>query len=150
MKIITIGRGQENDIVINDLKISRHHLQIIQDDYGNFRLADFGSTNGTFVNGRQVKGEVHLNVNDVIRIGNTTLPWRSYFSTYNDHYRVSEDEYNIANMSNEYLDKMEQELDDDIEEQMKIIKKANNWQIVVGILLVISVIITVVSIIAGN
>jgi hypothetical protein len=59
--------------------VSRHHLQIIQDDSGNFRLADFGSKNGTFVNGKRISGEVRLNPNDVIRIGNTTLPWNSYF-----------------------------------------------------------------------
>ncbi|MDR0834574.1 MAG: DUF805 domain-containing protein [Candidatus Symbiothrix sp.] len=79
MKVITIGRSSQNEIVINDEKVSRHHLQIIQDDYGNFRLADFGSTNGTSVNGRRVTGELSLSPGDVIVIGNTTLPWRNYF-----------------------------------------------------------------------
>jgi hypothetical protein len=79
MKVITIGRSRDNDIVISDNLVSRNHLQIIQDDSGNFRLADLGSKNGTFVNGRQVNGEVYLNPNDVVRIGNTTLPWKRYF-----------------------------------------------------------------------
>ncbi|MDR2065261.1 MAG: FHA domain-containing protein, partial [Prevotellaceae bacterium] len=58
MKVITIGRKPENSVVINDPLVSRHHLQIIQDDSGNFRLADFGSKNGTFVNGKRISGEV--------------------------------------------------------------------------------------------
>jgi uncharacterized membrane protein YhaH (DUF805 family) len=82
MKTITIGRSAQNDIVISDEKVSRIHLQIIQDDYGNFRLTDFGSTNGTFVNGRKVTGEVSLNPNDRIVIGDTTLPWQNYFTRH--------------------------------------------------------------------
>jgi clan AA aspartic protease (TIGR02281 family) len=83
MNVITIGRHPKNDVAINDSKVSRHHLQIIQDDTGNFRVADFGSTNGTFVNGEKIQGEVPLYPNDMIRIGQTVLPWRSYF-THND------------------------------------------------------------------
>lgn len=80
MKVITIGRSTDgNDVVINDAMVSRHHFQIIQDDDGSLRLADFGSTNGTFVNGRRVGGEVDLDINDIIRVGNTTIRWRQYF-----------------------------------------------------------------------
>ncbi|GAP71201.1 hypothetical protein SAMD00024442_1_14 [Candidatus Symbiothrix dinenymphae] len=82
MKTITIGRSAQNDIVVSDEKVSRTHLQIIQDDYGNFRLTDVGSTNGTFVNGRKVTGAVSLNPNDSIVIGDTTLPWRNYFAEH--------------------------------------------------------------------
>jgi aspartyl protease family protein len=80
MKVVTIGRSADNDITVNDGKVSRHHLQIIRDETGNFRAVDFGSTNGTFVNDRKISGEIVLSYNDAIRIGNTNLPWRSYFS----------------------------------------------------------------------
>lgn len=81
MKVITIGRAPEgNDIVINDPMVSRHHFQIVQNDDGSYRLADFGSTNGTYINGRKVKGEVALEEDDIIRVGNTIIPWRQYFS----------------------------------------------------------------------
>jgi pSer/pThr/pTyr-binding forkhead associated (FHA) protein len=83
MKVITIGRLPNNDIVVNDPLVSKNHLQIIQDDFGNFRLADFGSKNGTFVNGKKVSGEVRINPNDIIRIGNTTLQWRNHFPNNN-------------------------------------------------------------------
>jgi len=78
MKVITIGRDLDNDIVVNDSKASRHHLQIICDG-GNYRIVDFNSTNGTFVNDQKISGETTLLINDRVRIGNTVLPWQTYF-----------------------------------------------------------------------
>jgi len=81
MRIIKIGRNPGNDVVINDdLKVSGSHCQIIKDDYGNYRLVDTNSTNGTYVNGVRRNGEISLNQSDIVRIGNTTLPWQNYFS----------------------------------------------------------------------
>lgn len=80
MKIIKIGRDTGNDIIIDDSTVSRIHCQIIQDDNDNFRLIDINSKNGTFVNGTKRHGEVRLNKSDIIRIGNTTLPWQTYFN----------------------------------------------------------------------
>ncbi len=80
MKIVTIGRSTSNEICIQDPLVTRvAHCQITQDDNGNFRLIDTNSTNGTYVNGIRIQGEVRLNRSDIIRIGNTTLPWQSYF-----------------------------------------------------------------------
>ena len=78
MKVITIGRDLNNDIVVNDSKASRHHLQIIKAG-GSFRIVDFNSTNGTFVNDQKISGEIALFPNDIVRIGNTVLPWQTYF-----------------------------------------------------------------------
>lgn len=80
MKIIKIGRSSSNDVNINDSLVSRSHCQIIQDDNGNFRLIDTNSKNGTFINGTKRHGEVRLNTSDIVRIGNTTLPWQTYFN----------------------------------------------------------------------
>lgn len=80
IKVITIGRSNEgNDVIIDDPWVSRHHFQIVQDDDGSFRLADFGSTNGTYINGQRVSGEVELDENDIVRVGNTIIPWKQYF-----------------------------------------------------------------------
>lgn len=79
MKVVTIGRSSQNDITVNDPKVSRHHCQIVQYDDGSYGIVDFGSTNGTYVNGQRVQGEERMNPNDEVRIGYTTLPWRSYF-----------------------------------------------------------------------
>ena len=81
MKVITIGRTEDNDVIIDDACTSRHHLQIIQHDDGHYTLSDFGSTNGTYVNGQKISGEINLAENDIVRIGNTTLPWRLYFES---------------------------------------------------------------------
>ena len=80
MKVIKIGRSSRNDVNINDPLVSKVHCQIIQDDYGNFRIIDTNSTNGTFINGTKRHGEVRLNTSDIVRIGNTTLPWQTYFN----------------------------------------------------------------------
>lgn len=80
MIVITVGRGSGNDVVINDPLVSRTHCQIVQDDSGRFKLVDLNSRNGTFVNGTRQYGPTTLNKTDIIRIGNTTLPWLSYFS----------------------------------------------------------------------
>jgi aspartyl protease family protein len=80
MKVITIGRELDNDVVISgDAKVSRHHVQIVS-DRGVYRIVDFGSTNGTFVNDRQISGEIALTPGDRVRIGNTVLPWQNYFN----------------------------------------------------------------------
>ncbi|MCH5243470.1 MAG: FHA domain-containing protein [Lentimicrobiaceae bacterium] len=78
MKVITIGRSSENNIVINDAKVSRTHLQLIQNDNGVCSVVDLNSANGTFVNGQKISEEVRLQPRDVIRIGNTILPWQEY------------------------------------------------------------------------
>lgn len=79
MEIKTIGRDLQNDIVINDCIVSRHHCQIIRDDSGRFQVVDLNSKNGTYVNGHRISGNVILSDKDVLRVGNTVLPWKSYF-----------------------------------------------------------------------
>lgn len=81
MKVVSIGRNPNNDVVIDDPLVSRHHLQIIQNENGAIMLEDSGSTNGTYVNGQRINGRVRLFAKDVVKIGDTVLPWRSYFSS---------------------------------------------------------------------
>jgi len=81
MKVLTIGRSQENDIVINDAKVSRIHLQLVISDDGTYSVVDLNSANGTYVNGERISGEAKLKQNDEIRIGDTTIPWLDYIST---------------------------------------------------------------------
>ena len=82
MKIVRIGRSSDNDINLpaDDLNASRHHCQIIQEDDGSYTLVDVGSSNGTYVNGVKRHGQVKLNRNDIVRAGNSTLPWQTYFT----------------------------------------------------------------------
>ena len=81
MKSVTIGRSSKSDIVVRDSAVSQRHCQITQLDNGGYTLYDCGSTNGTFVNGKRISGQVALNISDVVQIGNTTLPWQKYFGS---------------------------------------------------------------------
>jgi hypothetical protein len=69
--VMNIGRGTENDIVIDDAYVSRHHLQIRLRS-GGYTLFDVDSRGGTTVNNVSVS-EHSLQPGDVIRIGNTQL-----------------------------------------------------------------------------
>ena len=105
MKIIKIGRSSNNDVVINDdLKVSGTHCQIIKDDYGSYRLIDTNSLNGTYVNGVKIRNsEVHLNQSDVVCIGNTTLPWQTYFYHSSDYPSPPDGGNIIINNGNNHM-----------------------------------------------
>jgi FHA domain len=65
---ISIGSAPDNDLVINESSVSRHHARLFR-RLGNFRVADLESTNGTFVNGRRVRGSANIRRGDEIRFG---------------------------------------------------------------------------------
>lgn len=79
MQLVTIGRAENCNVRMSDPLVSNVHCQILRDDNGEYRLVDCNSQNGTFVNGMRCRGEVRLNRSDIIRIGNTTIPWQTYF-----------------------------------------------------------------------
>ncbi len=68
---ITIGREDDNDIQLNDDRVSRFHVKL-QDDGGKVILTDLDSTNGTRVNGHPVQVKV-LQVGDLLVIGRCVL-----------------------------------------------------------------------------
>jgi hypothetical protein len=68
---LTIGRGPDNGLVVEDSRASRHHARIYGRQ-GALLLADLGSTNGSWVNDRRVQ-EIALGEGDQIRIGDTVL-----------------------------------------------------------------------------
>ncbi|HWB60699.1 MAG TPA: FHA domain-containing protein [Chthoniobacteraceae bacterium] len=72
---ITVGRLADNDIQIDDVSVSSHHLQLTLsgDDY---HLKDLNSTNGTRVNGKTVT-EVQLRGGDRVRIGKIETVYQS-------------------------------------------------------------------------
>ena len=77
MREITIGRGQDNDITINDVSVSRHHATIIQSSSG-IVINDNGSSNGTFINGNRINQETVLKKNDILKLGTALIPWMNY------------------------------------------------------------------------
>ncbi|MBV9321865.1 MAG: ATP-binding cassette domain-containing protein, partial [Mycobacterium sp.] len=68
---LTIGRANDNDIVIQDVLASRHHAFLADSPIGT-EIRDAHSINGTFVNGVRV-GSAVLTEGDVVTIGNVDL-----------------------------------------------------------------------------
>lgn len=67
----TIGRAQDNDLVINDLDVSGYHAVILLSG-NNFFLQDKESTNGTELNGSRIT-QAPIQPGDEIKIGTTRL-----------------------------------------------------------------------------
>ncbi len=65
--VLTLGRGLGNDIVIEDQRVSRYHSEL-RAVGGKVCLADLQSTNGTWVNGRQIT-ECILALGDRVSLG---------------------------------------------------------------------------------
>ena len=81
MEVVTVGRLADNTVQLDgDSQVSRHHIQLTKDN-GKYFITDLNSTNGTFVNGKQIQGTKQLQMRDVVRLGNTTIPWLMYFDT---------------------------------------------------------------------
>lgn len=70
--MITIGRGLNNDIILEDPRISRQHAQLRYKSR-RFLIADNGSTNGTYVNGTPVTTEQVLRDGDIVSLGGLEL-----------------------------------------------------------------------------
>jgi DNA-binding SARP family transcriptional activator len=63
----SIGRRADNDIVLDDADVSRHHA-VISDTGTSFVITDLRSANGIHVQGRRIRGSVALADGDQIRI----------------------------------------------------------------------------------
>ena len=72
---VTIGREEGNSIQLNDERISRFHLKI-QEDHDNFVLTDLESTNGTKVNGEDIRLRI-LRFGDVVSVGRSVMVFGS-------------------------------------------------------------------------
>jgi uncharacterized protein involved in exopolysaccharide biosynthesis/Mrp family chromosome partitioning ATPase len=68
---VTIGRAEDNTLVLTDGSISGHHCEVLVRD-GEPVVKDLGSANGTFVNGQRVT-ETVLKSGQVLRVGQLEL-----------------------------------------------------------------------------
>ena len=65
---LTVGRDATNGVAINDAEVSRRHARL-NFQGGKYVIEDFGSTNGTFVNGQRLAGPHVLKPGDVVAFG---------------------------------------------------------------------------------
>ena len=66
----TVGRAEDNDIVIPDPRVSSHHLVLKRSQSGNYIVNDLGATNPTRVNGR-ASALAELSDGDTLMLGDT-------------------------------------------------------------------------------
>ena len=81
--VTSFGRQLDNDIVLQDDSISRHHAEI-RSENGKYILSDKQSTSGTFVNGRRI---VHcvLNSGDLISLAKLQIMFVNNNPKITDH-----------------------------------------------------------------
>jgi pSer/pThr/pTyr-binding forkhead associated (FHA) protein len=70
---LRIGRMKENDLVVNNLAVSRFHAVLKTGTGGVLWIEDLGSENGTLINGTRVEGSARVCEGDDITIGKHTL-----------------------------------------------------------------------------
>jgi FHA domain/Protein of unknown function (DUF3662) len=69
--VINIGRRLDNQIIVDDPRVSRSHAQL-RLRFGHYVVYNLGSTGGTFVNGQRIE-ECVLRPGDVISLGGVPL-----------------------------------------------------------------------------
>ncbi|UCF72873.1 MAG: FHA domain-containing protein [Deltaproteobacteria bacterium] len=68
---ITIGRSKDNNLILSDKTVSRHHAEILETKEGHI-LKDLGSENGTKLNRKSIQS-ILLKHKDEIKIGSSSL-----------------------------------------------------------------------------
>ncbi|MFF8840882.1 FHA domain-containing protein [Streptomyces sp. NPDC015130] len=73
--VMRIGRALENELVVSDLQVSRHHADFHATPDGRFEIRDLGSHNGTYVNGQPIPkgGTAVLGPQDIVGVGHSTF-----------------------------------------------------------------------------
>ncbi|MGW0765205.1 FHA domain-containing protein [Streptomyces sp. NPDC002676] len=74
-RVMRIGRALENELVVSDLQVSRHHAEFHSTPDGRFEIRDLGSHNGTYVNGMPIAkgGSVLLGPADIVGVGHSNF-----------------------------------------------------------------------------
>ena len=77
-KRLNVGRASDNELTLNDASVSKIHAALLMTGEGTLLVADTGSTNGTYINGRRIAyGESRpLEDGDVIGFGDVEVRLR--------------------------------------------------------------------------
>ncbi len=75
---LNVGRVSDNDISLNDSSVSKIHATVMMNLEGTLLVADTGSTNGTFINGRRISyGEARvIEPGDVVSFGDIEVRFK--------------------------------------------------------------------------
>jgi hypothetical protein len=77
-KRLSVGRVSDNELSLNDASVSKIHAAITMNPQGTLLVADTGSTNGTYINGRRISyGEARqIEEGDVVGFGDVEVRFR--------------------------------------------------------------------------
>ncbi len=77
-KRLSVGRVSDNELALNDTSVSKIHAALTMNQQGTLLVADTGSTNGTFINGRRISyGEARqIEAGDVVGFGDVEVRFR--------------------------------------------------------------------------
>ncbi|MFJ6795307.1 FHA domain-containing protein [Streptomyces sp. NPDC091268] len=70
---LRIGRAPDNDLVIDDLVVSRRHAELRNLADGTYEIVDLGSHNGTYLNGSPVERAARVAEGDIVGIGHSAF-----------------------------------------------------------------------------
>lgn len=100
---VTIGRNGENDLVLEDVFVSRQHatLYLEEDEY---KIQDMDSSYGVIINGDKVK-ETALKYGDKIQLGNTIITF------VEDRHYENDDEDSVSELDQELYKEQSKDID---------------------------------------
>jgi hypothetical protein len=77
-KRLSVGRVADNELALNHASVSKIHAALMLNQQGTLLVADTGSTNGTFINGRRISyGEARqIEDGDVVGFGDVEVRFR--------------------------------------------------------------------------
>ena len=132
MHLITIGKDQSNDIQIEDISVSRFHLQLVIDDDKQVTVIDLSSTNGTYINGQRIYSPTRLDKYDILLVGWNPFDWKRQIIEIIDD-----------------TDVRERVKEDIIEEEKKIKDKSVN-DVLIGVFAIAFILIIIGVVIQNN
>src|SRR5919108_3329102 len=71
-RTVTVGRSADNDVTLADPTVSRRHARVVVTDSDTL-IEDAGSSHGTTVDERPLRGRVRLREGSVVRLGDAVL-----------------------------------------------------------------------------
>lgn len=123
---ITVGRGQTNDIVIQDLKMSRTHARFEFNDRGEVTVVDAGSTNGIRVNGIKVETTV-IQPGDVVQMGESQIQYERY-SEAQEEATIINSEFDLDRTIADFV--LPTVLNDTSDDRIVIFTPDKTWEVV--------------------
>jgi two-component system cell cycle response regulator len=93
MRTLNVGRSSGCEIQLDEESVSRKHASFLVHLDGRVVARDHGSTNGTYVNDRAIKGDFDLRDGDLVKIGRTIF---KYLTSMNIEAQYHEEIYRLT------------------------------------------------------